>query len=395
LVNSDHTDVQNLCQELGVSLYERRGIPNLEDVLFFLGDRRIAMADMAAALAPLAAQMATDAQLLAEDFDQYAPALDRLSAAAYLDQHQAKIRQPFGRSLLQAVLRSEYGSETTELSSILLLYLLPTVTDSEVEVLSQSDEAYAILGGSGQLANALAAKLSQPVQFNRTLKTLAREGEGYRLTFADGSTATATAVIVTLPPPALRQVDVTIPLPETLQRYFQEIQLGRNEKQFGRFRKRIWQEAGGFGDACWSDRTFCTGWDDSVRVGGTEGTFTFFHGGQEVEALRQQSPAVWNQTLQETLGRLLNRTDLAAQQLPDTLRSTWTTDPFSQGAYTRFAPGQVTAFANVFYTETSAPIVENLAFAGEHLSAESWGYMNGALETGRLAALAIAKNLKP
>jgi len=394
LVNSDHTEVQTLCQELGVPLYERRGIPNLEDTGFFFGDRRIPTADMAEALAPLATQIAADAQRLEEDFAQYAPALDRLSVAAYLDQHRAKIRRPFGRSLLQAALRSEYGSEITELSSILLLYLLPAVEDNEVEVLSQSDEAYAIVGGSGALTNALAAKLIQPVQFNRILKALTLEGETYRLTFADGSTETAAAVILTLPPPALRQVEMDIPLPDTLRRYFQEIQLGHNEKQFGRFRQRIWHEAGGFGDACWSDRAFCTGWDDSVRAGGTEGTFTFFHGGQEVAALRQQSPAVWNQTLQETLGRLLNRTDLAAQQWPDTLRSAWTTDPFSQGAYTRFAPGQVTAFANVFYTETHAPVVGNLAFAGEHLSAESWGYMNGALETGRLAARAIAQNLK-
>ncbi|MGQ9865466.1 MAG: flavin monoamine oxidase family protein [Pseudanabaenaceae cyanobacterium] len=395
LVNTDHTEVKTLCQELGISLYERQGIPNLAKVVFFFEDRRIPMAEMAEALAPLAAQLAADAKLLDEDFDQYAPALDRLSVTAYLNQHQAKIRQPFGRSLLQAALRSEYGSEPEELSSILLLYLLPAVKDDEVEVLSQSDEAYTILGGSSQLAEGLAAKLTTPVQWNRVLKAVTLEGETYRLTFADGSTETAAAVILTLPPPALRRVDLAVPLPETLRRYIQEIQLGRNEKQFGRFQKRVWHEPGGFSDACWSDRTFCTGWDDSVRVGSTAGTFTFFHGGKEVAALQQQSPAAWQQTLQQTLGRMLNRTDLAALQRSDTLRSAWSNDPFSQGSYTRFAPGQVTAFAKVFYTENSTPVFGNLAFAGEHFSEESWGYMNGALETGRRAAEAIAQNLKP
>ncbi|NJK59162.1 MAG: FAD-dependent oxidoreductase [Oscillatoriales cyanobacterium SM2_1_8] len=127
--------------------------------------------------------------------------------------------------------------------------------------------------------------------------------------------------------------------------------------------------------------------------GGTEGTFTFFHGGREVEALTQASPATWNQTLQQTLASLLQRPDLADYQTPDTLRSAWSNDPLSQGSYTRFRPGQLTDFANVFYTDEGAPVVDNLAFAGEHLSEEFWGYMNGALETGRRAALAIAQKL--
>ncbi|NJK59163.1 MAG: FAD-dependent oxidoreductase [Oscillatoriales cyanobacterium SM2_1_8] len=267
LINSDHEEVKTLCQELGVPLYERQGSPDLENTAFFFDNRRIPIAEMGAALAPIASQLAADAALLEQDFERHGSALDRLSATAYLDRHREKIEKPFVRSLLQAAMRSEYGSELADLSVLGLLYLLPTVEQGQVEVISQSDEAYAIVGGSGRLAEALAAQLTNPIQFQKTLKTLAPEGKAYRLTFADGTAETVDAAIVTLPPPALRQVEMGVPLPPTLQRYFQEIQLGRNEKQFGRFRQRVWREAGGFGDACWSDRGFCTGWDDSVRVG--------------------------------------------------------------------------------------------------------------------------------
>ncbi|WNN92074.1 FAD-dependent oxidoreductase [Gloeocapsopsis dulcis] len=52
----------------------------------------------------------------------------------------------------------------------------------------------------------------------------------------------------------------------------------------------------------------------------------------------------------------------------------------------------MTDFANFFYIESDDleerqdVNVGNLVFAGEHLSDEFYGYMNGAAQTGRLAA---------
>ena len=38
--------------------------------------------------------------------------------------------------------------------------------------------------------------------------------------------------------------------------------------------------------------------------------------------------------------------------------------------------------------------VNNLTFAGEHLSDEFYGFMNGAAQTGRLTAQAVVRQLK-
>lgn len=58
------------------------------------------------------------------------------------------------------------------------------------------------------------------------------------------------------------------------------------------------------------------------------------------------------------------------------------------GSYTCYRPGQWTTIAG-----DEAGAVGNLYFAGEHCATVSQGYMNGAAETGRQAALQILQRL--
>ena len=60
----------------------------------------------------------------------------------------------------------------------------------------------------------------------------------------------------------------------------------------------------------------------------------------------------------------------------------------------RFTPGQLTRFASLFAVEAPgapahAPQAGPLLFAGEHISDAFAGFMNGALQTGRIAAEAL------
>jgi monoamine oxidase len=82
-------------------------------------------------------------------------------------------------------------------------------------------------------------------------------------------------------------------------------------------------------------------------------------------------------------------------------RTAWAKDPDFGGGYSTFAPGQYTRFRAHLYVESDHPAerqqvtVGNLAFAGEQFSDEYYGYMNGAAQTGRLAAAAIYAALFP
>ncbi|TVQ45396.1 MAG: hypothetical protein EA365_08145 [Gloeocapsa sp. DLM2.Bin57] len=79
-------------------------------------------------------------------------------------------------------------------------------------------------------------------------------------------------------------------------------------------------------------------------------------------------------------------------------KTQWTSNPLSQGSYTSFKPGQLTEFSEFFYVEEDGEIsqevrVDQLIFAGENFSDEFYGYMNGAAQTGRLAAQIIIREI--
>jgi monoamine oxidase len=65
-------------------------------------------------------------------------------------------------------------------------------------------------------------------------------------------------------------------------------------------------------------------------------------------------------------------------------RMAWPQNPFMRGSYSCFGPGQWFGLAGAF-----AP-VGRVVFAGEHTSEEFSGYMNGAAESGRIAAETVA-----
>ena len=81
------------------------------------------------------------------------------------------------------------------------------------------------------------------------------------------------------------------------------------------------------------------------------------------------------------------------------VRTHWTQSRRTRGSYTSFQPGQLTRFGDWLWVESDDPEerqevhVGNLIFAGEHVSDEFYGFMNGAAQTGRLAAEVVLRRV--
>ena len=77
----------------------------------------------------------------------------------------------------------------------------------------------------------------------------------------------------------------------------------------------------------------------------------------------------------------------------------WPSAPMALGGYACFKPRQYTEFVNKHvYTEkdgekSNVVSFGNVWFAGEHLSDDYQGYMNGGAQTGRMAAMSLIKKL--
>lgn len=393
-INSDHDDLLALVADLGLDLFDRRTLTQtlpFPEVAFYFEGRTLTEAELEAALAPLAAQIGRDRVLLDDDFDHYAPQFDALSVADYLDLHQDKISQRYVRSLLEATIRTECGVEAHESSALQLIYNLPRVREHHVEPLS-ADELFLVQGGSRRIPEALAARLQTPVKTGWRLRSLQAQGEGFQLGFDQGLVE-ADYVVLAMPFPALRRVDLRVPLPALLRQFIAECGPGRNEKLFAGFTDRPWLQPKGFTGGAWSDLGYSGLWDDTQRQPEQpQGVLTFFLGGDELNQAQGNVAARGRELVERTSPYL---TDLATAAADRYARTAWAQDPDFGGAYSTFRPGQYVKFKDLLYREPEAGAVPqrvgvgNLAFAGEQFSDQYYGYMNGAAQTGRLAAMAI------
>jgi monoamine oxidase len=277
-------------------------------------------------------------------------------------------------------------------SALELLFNLPTVDGREVTRLSKSDERYLISGGTDQVAKALAAQHRSDVRLNKRLAAVDIGTDSVRLTFADGERVTAARAILAMPPTLLRELRITGPLPPLWRAFIDEVRLGKNEKVIVGYDDAAWRRTIGFGGGLWAAGEFSEVWEaQSLAPAPGPAALCYFLGGRQVDAAASVDAAV-----------LAHRFTLAARRVLPGLpapngrvrRTRWTDDPLTRGAYSRFAPGQLTRFASLFAVETpGAPArpaqAGPLLFAGEHISDAFAGFMNGALQTGRIAAEAL------
>ncbi|MBD0335879.1 MAG: FAD-dependent oxidoreductase [Cyanobacteria bacterium Co-bin13] len=397
-INTNHADILALTQEFGLELFnfaEAVEASPLQDAAFYADGRSIPAAELADWLQPLAAQMAADSALLDQDFEQYAPQFDRLSVTDYLNQHVDKIPQPFVRVLVENSVRTEYGVEPNQSSALQLLFLLPAVENGQIDVISSSDETYLIKAGNSQLISALSDVLSGQIQTCKRLASIHSQAASLRLTFSDFSSVEADYVIMAIPFQVLRHVDIQVELPTQLQRFIHEVDLGHNEKLFAGFRERCWLQTSGFVGEAWTDCEYAAIWDDTARQSDTsQGALTFFLGGDQVEAANAELADRQGQQYLRELDSVIP--GIAGAATGRFFRSSWAKDIFVGGGYTSFKPGQYSEFSEFLYVESDDPEerqdvqVGHLVFAGEHLSSDFYGYMNGGAQTGRLAAEAVA-----
>lgn len=401
-INREHADILTLVDELGLTLHDCSAAPQAASTAYYFEGRAIDEAELAEALRPLASQIAEDAARLNQDFERYGPGLDRLSVQTYLDLHADKISEPYVRSLIENSIRTEYGVEPDQSSALQLLSNLPSVAADRVTVLA-SDEALSLKGGSTQLIKALSAQLSGQIQTNCRLTRLQSAGEGFLLTFEDApALIKADYVIMAIPFQVLRRVDLQVPLPQGLQHFIQTVDLGCNEKLFAGFKQRSWQHA--FIHSAWSDQAYSQIWDDTQRQPDSQaGVLTFLLGGEQAAELTQPES---QQTLYSRGNHYLNTLASILPSVKQTatgrfFQTAWADDPDIGGGYTTFKPGQYRQFRRFMYVDAAgdsshAPQnihVGNLAFAGEHLSQAFYGYMNGAAQTGRLAAGVVMQRM--
>jgi monoamine oxidase len=392
-IDSGHRDMINLCAEFNLPLIDfKSGNENsLFGDSYFFNNRFFSIDEVIEAFEPYAARIQADIDSLPDviTFDNYGNAgkFDKLSISEYFDKIDLS---GWLREALEVAYLTEYGREVHDQSSINFLYLFsPDTSKGSFDIFGISDERYKISGGNQQITDALYQHVKENVFLERFLVKIEENFSGsYNLYFNNnGSTQVVKAdmVVMALPFSTLRNVEIKVEMPNWKLNAIKQLGYGTNAKLFMGFNERVWRKYNYTG-YLFTDGAVQNGWDHSELQDGTFGGYTAFQGGKAGLALGKEDTNTQASKFIKQLDKVWNGCEAAYNGKAQ--RMFWPEYPFTLASYACYKPGQWTTIAGAEHRTVS-----KIFFAGEHCSFAFQGYMNGAAQTGRVAAENILRRL--
>jgi monoamine oxidase len=415
LVDSNHCDLKNLLDELGLN---RQPLENEgEDLYFFKGKFRKEkdMLDpntQSGAYVPIAEQIRKDHNRLQDKYNNwtaYARDLDNnTSLKKYLEQFRGKTIR--GKTIddwvidvLELAYVNENGLEAEDQSSLNLVHIIGTALDDDLKIHGDSDELYRIEGGSSVLIKALVHALEKKIEMRLgyALTELDYQGGQIVMRFdAPGGVQTQNfdAVILALPFTKLRQVKGLNRLNLSPQKLkcINELGMGQHAKIMVGTTSRVWRKSAPKPGLPLSDGSILSDvgvqdfWDTSDGQQPTEaeaGILTVFLGGNAADPTKTDEKSVlaaFHEGLRQIWPKMAESLDMAA-----VTSMFWSNYRFTLGSYCGAKVGQYTTMLD----EAGKPALGGrLQFAGEHTSGpKHFGFMNGGVLSGNRAACELVK----
>lgn len=317
--------------------------------------------------------------------------LDRMSMAEWLERRVPEVIGSPIAAYLDEVMAGWYGLEMDGLSAINWIdyFVIPA---------RGADERWHVRGGNDQVPNLAAEALpAGTLHLEAALEAMALRADGsYELRFGGvRAPVIADIVVLALPFSTLRLVDLTRAglSPERLAA-IEGLGMGMDAKLLLQYERRpsTFRVAGRTwgGGMEHTDPAFET-WESSTDQPGRSGLITVYAGGRTGAgwtAPRPHGPAPAG--LASAYVRYVDEVvpGTAAAFNGRAWADLWPRDPWTNGAYAAFLPGQYTRFWHF----TGRP-EGNVHFAGEHTSTYSQGYLNGGVESGDRAAIEVLRTL--
>ncbi|MBD2772692.1 flavin monoamine oxidase family protein [Iningainema tapete] len=392
-IDTSHTSMRSLAQELGLQTadllaadegltrqtwyFEGRKIPETEIINYFIPLANKIEQDLAAI---------GDAPLSYKSYNQATAVLDNTSLADYLDSVDIN---PILRQMLRIAFTTELGREPEEQTSLNLLFLISTDTNT-FEVYGESDEKYQIIGGNDQLPRLLAQSLANHIEIGTELEAINTRPDGrYKVSLRSGYRTferTYERILLTLPFSTLRLVSLRVNLPPVKRRAIAQLGYGTNTKLITAYSKRVWRDRYNSTAAIFTDTGFQNTWEASRYQSGKSGVITDYTGGRQGLAISKGSPLSQAQILLPQLEQIFP--GITKERQGNAIRTEWLKQEYTRGSYSCYLVGQVTSIGG-----SEGETVGNLFFAGEHCSQGAQGYMEGGCSTGETAAKEILRSL--
>jgi monoamine oxidase len=189
----------------------------------------------------------------------------------------------------------------------------------------------------------------------------------------------ADAVICTIPIQSLLKIKFDPPLPAVQQNAAEQLVYSRICKNSVVYNDRFWKDEN---FSMVSDTTSHFYFHSTQSQPGTEGILTAYAVGEKADVLASQSDERRMRIVANDISALDGDAPKKAQRI---ISYAWQRDPFTDGAYALYKPGQWFGIRPILARPHG-----KVLFAGEHI-ADWQGFMEGAIETGEAAAESLIR----
>ncbi|MEN9579855.1 MAG: hypothetical protein RJA70_2864 [Pseudomonadota bacterium] len=393
-IDSNHRFMLGLVEEFGLQLRDRSEYLPEGTALdtWFVSGKVIAESQIVEQFEQVAGQILADLEAADSDDDEYTR-LDETSLATYLAKVVPKKRYPELHAVLDSAYRGEFGLETSEQSSLNLIYLIDAETADPFRIFGDSDERYHVVGGNDGLTAALASELSAELTLGRRLIGATKAPNGFRVAFSSGDNkqteVSCERIVFALPFTTLRGVALEgLELSESKLEIIDQLGYGTNAKIMGGFSSPVWRNQHQASGSATTDLPLLQQvWDSSLGQPGSHAILTHFVSGEQGALSGEGSAEEWYAARLDDLDAVFP--GAKAEYLEDSaVRMHWPSNKNTLGSYACYKPGQWA------YWGTEGLPEGKVHFCGEHTSAEFQGWMEGAAETGGRVAVEILNALK-
>ncbi len=429
LIDSNHKTVFALCRRYGVGTIDLGGHGVLsngaQDTLYF-GGGYYAWADAVRDWKQAGLEQLIQKQMgilpaypwpYNAVWSPQALALSRMSVGTWIDTFVPGGRASRLGGFIDAAYAIEFG-ENVERQSVLLLLGLHGFSNGGGTgawwVYGKSDERFKLVGGNQQLALAQAGELgASNIAFGHELLCARRTSNGRAaMEFRVGSSTqsvVADRVILAVPLGVMKRINNAGGFADAgfdgrTAGSIDALGFGADNKLQLQIADRFWTQGGVWGNGngeSYSDRGYQESWPVTTGQPGTTGILNNFTGGDVSRLLNPSAPfsdtsqpgaaGAYVTSAAQTFLRQIEPVypGMTAKWTGKAQLSVWHVNPYSLGSYSYYPPGYCEQFCTA----------ERLAsrpfhFAGEHVSQEAQGYIEGGAIEGVRAGLEIVADYR-
>lgn len=386
--SSGHQYMIQLARELNLKINTSSATnQHLKPFKAYFGKREIPFEDLEASILSFNEKILSDLADLpkmatweyADQFQHF----DQMSVTEYLKKKGA---DDLCYDFLKKAVTIETGMEANEQSA---MNLLQTFQKGLVYHPTSKIKSLQLKDGNQSICKVLAKNMWESLRAEHKLVHLHQHTTWYKLQFKHQGrikTIEADFVILAVPFSVLRNIESDIHFPERKLQAINELGYGQKGSLLLGFNQKTWREQG-YDGLTFSDEPFGYGSDLSPKEKGKNHVLSIKPSGKEAAVFSKMDIADAAVKSLDSFNKIYP--GIYESFDGQALKFNWSDNPGFLGSNACYKVGQVSQFGG-----EEGKSVENLFFAGEHCSHEFKGTMNGAIETGLLAANSILRRVK-